>query len=144
MGEGLLSAADWAFRIGEAAVALFFAIAFLQSAYDKIADRQGNLDWLTGHFENSPFAGMVPFLLTLLTFFEALAGLAAVAGAAAAVIGNGEWFVVGAYALCALTLLQLFLGQRLAKDYPGAATIATYFGVLAVGFVMVGAHSLLP
>src|SRR5204863_5122573 len=57
-------------------VSLFLAILFLQSGIDKIVDRQGNLDWLKGHFAKSPLAGMVPFmfgllkLIAFLLFFE--------------------------------------------------------------------------
>ena len=28
----------------------FLAVLFLQSGIDKVTDRRGNLDWLTGHF----------------------------------------------------------------------------------------------
>ena len=34
-------------------VSLFLAILFLQSGFDKIVDRQGNLEWLKGHFAKS-------------------------------------------------------------------------------------------
>jgi uncharacterized membrane protein YphA (DoxX/SURF4 family) len=46
---------------------VFLAILFLQSGIDKIVDRSGNLEWLKGHFANSPLAGIVPALLTAIT-----------------------------------------------------------------------------
>src|SRR5881296_2898150 len=53
----------------------FLAILFLQSGIDKIVDRKGNLEWLTGHFSKSPVAGMVPLLFTVLTIIEVSAGV---------------------------------------------------------------------
>ena len=55
-------------------VSAFFAILFLQSGIDKIVDRRGNLDWLSGHFAKSPLAGMVPILFGILTVLELAAG----------------------------------------------------------------------
>ena len=109
----------------------FFAILFLQSGIDKVTDRKGNLEWLTGHFSKSPIADHVPLLLSVLTGMELLAG--ALNGVCALLI-----FFVGpkgfplpfvAQALAMLTLLALFTGQRLAKDYAGAAGIVPYFVV---------------
>src|SRR5260370_881147 len=51
-------------------VSAFLAILFLQSGVDKIADRQGNLEWLKGHFSKSPLAGTVPILFAALTIIE--------------------------------------------------------------------------
>ena len=56
-------------------VSAFLAILFLQSGVDKIADRQGNLEWLKGHFAKSPLAGTVPILFAALTIIEVAAGV---------------------------------------------------------------------
>src|SRR5713226_4835308 len=56
-------------------VSAFLAILFLQSGIDKIVDRKGNLEWLSGHFAKSPLAGTVPFLFAALTIIEVAAGL---------------------------------------------------------------------
>ena len=45
----------------------FFAVLFLQSGVDKVVDRKGNLAWMEPHFESSPFKGLVPMLLSVLT-----------------------------------------------------------------------------
>src|SRR5207237_3927354 len=55
-------------------VSAFLAILFLQSGIDKIIDRQGNLQWLSGHFAKSPLAGMVPIMFGVLTIIEVAAG----------------------------------------------------------------------
>ena len=118
-------------------VTAFFAVAFLQSALDKIVDREGNLGWLTGHFKNSPLADQVPLLLTLLTFLELAAGGVCALGALISDFSRGGWTIAGiGVMLAALALLALFFGQRVAKDYAGAAVIAAYFAVAMVGLAL--------
>lgn len=112
----------------------FFAVLFLQSGLDKITDRKGNLGWLTGHFEKSPLGGMVPLLLSIITFMEMLSGVASAAAAALIFFVDVPGFPLPFYAtLCStLSLLMLFTGQRIAKDYAGAAGIVPYFLVAIV------------
>src|SRR4030095_16373665 len=55
-------------------VSAFLAILFLQSGIDKIVDRQGNLQWRSGHFSKSPLAGMVPLMFGAVTIIEIAAG----------------------------------------------------------------------
>ena len=61
-------------------VSVFLAILFLQSGVDKIVDRRGNLEWLSGHFSKSPLAGMVPALLIAITILELAAGVLSAVG----------------------------------------------------------------
>ena len=104
----------------------FHGILFLQSAHDKMTDWSGNLGWLTGHFEKSIFKNFVPILLGIITIFELLTGLLSWASIYFTYTQN--YFVgiiAGFFAL--ITLLQLFIGQRLAKDYAGAGALVPYF-----------------
>ncbi|MFT4544926.1 MAG: hypothetical protein ACI9UR_000286 [Bacteroidia bacterium] len=112
-------------------ISVFFAILFLQSGIDKITDRKVNLEWLIGHFANSPLKGMVPFLLTTITVVEVLAGLASLVAVAEMLLFQTYTFAILGTMLSALALLMLFLGQRLAKDYEGAGNLVPYF-ILAV------------
>lgn len=107
--------------------ALFLAILFIQSGLDKVFDWQGNLGWLTGHFEKTFVGGMVPIMLGTITAGELATGFLSAAGiiyflaiGSTAVIFWAS--VVGAASFCAL-----FFGQRIAKDYPGAAVLVPYF-----------------
>ena len=40
--------------LGQMFIAIFLAIAFLQSGIDKILDRKGNVDYFKNQFANSP------------------------------------------------------------------------------------------
>ena len=110
---------------------LFFAIVFLQSGVDKCLDYKGNLGWLKGHFEKSPLASFVPLLLLVLTITELLAGAMNIAGFFFSFGDSANPWGYWAGLLNIAALLMLFFGQRLAKDYEGAKTIAIYF-ILAV------------
>lgn len=120
-------------HITEMLILLFISITFLQSGLDKIFDWKGNLGWLKEHFEKTYLGGMVPLLVSIIMVAEIVTGVLSVAGLYA-IISNSQTSI-GLYAcvLAAITLLMLLLGQRVAKDYPGAFTITGYFIVVIFG-----------
>jgi len=106
---------------------LFMMITFLQSALDKVFDWGGNLAWLKGHFANSPLNGTVPILLAVVLLVELAAGIFCTVGFFQFVLSGASSFAVYGAILSCLSLLMLLFGQRMAKDYAGAMTIAVYF-----------------
>lgn len=113
---------------------LFLAITFLQSGYDKFTDFNGNLTWLNEHFSATFLADKVALALKILLFFEIVAGILCIVGVIEMSISGGMMFGKYGASVSCITLLMLLFGQRLAKDYDGARTIAIYFipAVLAV------------
>ena len=105
----------------------FLAILFLQSGIDKIVDRHGNLEWLKGHFAKSPLARMVPVLLTAITILEVGAGALSAIGCVLIILLNDSTIAFYGAILSAAAVTALFFGQRLAKDYAGAAVLVSYF-----------------
>jgi uncharacterized membrane protein YphA (DoxX/SURF4 family) len=106
---------------------LFLIITFLQSGIDKIADWQGNLGWLKSHFSETPLKNMVPFLLAVVLLTEIAAGtLCALGVYQILMLATYSLALYGAILSC-VALLMLLFGQRMAKDYEGAKTIAVYF-----------------
>ena len=114
----------------------FFAVLFLQSGLDKVTDYKGNLDWLSGHFAKSPLGKNIRFFLLLLTLFELVSGFLQLSSFILLLSAN-SLLVEPAQLICGTTLLMLFAGQRLAKDYAGASTIAIYFGVFLLAYVLI-------
>ena len=108
-------------------VSAFLAILFLQSGIDKIVDRRGNLEWLKGHFAKSPLAGVVPLLVTAITILEIAAGALSAVGCALVILKHDSAVAFYGAALAAVSIIALFFGQRMAKDYAGAATLVPYF-----------------
>lgn len=107
--------------------ALFLAILFLQSGIDKVTDRKGNLEWLNGHFAKSPLARMVPLLLTIITALELGAGALSAAGVVQIVALDAATLAFWGAVLSGVSIVCLFFGQRVAKDYAGAAGLVPYF-----------------
>jgi uncharacterized membrane protein YphA (DoxX/SURF4 family) len=107
--------------------AALLAVLFLQSGLDKIFDRDGNLAWLTEHFSKSPLADMVVPMLTVITVIELAAGAFSALGALVLLFGGGTSLALIGAMFATLALLTLFVGQRLAKDYAGAAVLVGYF-----------------
>jgi diacylglycerol kinase len=105
----------------------FLAILFLQSGIDKVVDRRGNLEWLKGHFAKSPLAGIVPALLTTITILEVAAGALSAVGCVFVILSRDSTVAFYGAAISAVVVLALFFGQRLAKDYAGAAVLVPYF-----------------
>lgn len=103
------------------------AIVFLQSGIDKIVDWKGNLGWLKGHFAQTPIKNLIPFSLGWITLLELSSGITAILGIISLFLSGDKCLATTSAILSAVTFLFLFLGQRLAKDYPGAQTIVIYF-----------------
>jgi hypothetical protein len=120
------------------AVAAFLAILFLQSGIDKIVDRKGNVEWLTGHFAKSPLASQVVPMLGVITVIEVAAGSLSALGVPVLLFtGNRTPAALGAL-LAVAAILMLFFGQRMAKDYAGAAALVPYFVVASGGLGLMG------
>lgn len=113
----------------------FMAILFVQSGLDKVLDYKGNLGYFTDHFKNSPLASTVGLLMPVITLLEVAAGILCAIGSVALANGNTKWAFWGLM-VAALSFLCLFLGQRVAKDYAGALTIATYFVLNVLGLLL--------
>jgi len=107
--------------------AAFLAILFLQSGIDKVVDRHGNLEWLKGHFAKSPLAGVVPALVTAITILELAAGVLSGVGCLALIVLRDSIVAFYGAVISAVATIALFFGQRMAKDYAGAAVLVPYF-----------------
>jgi diacylglycerol kinase len=105
----------------------FLAILFLQSGIDKIVDRVGNLEWLKGHFAKSPLAGIVPAMVTTITILEIAAGALSAVGCIVIIFTRDATMAFYGAVISAVAIVALFSGQRMAKDYAGAAVLVPYF-----------------
>lgn len=114
--------------------ALIVSILFIQSGLDKVFDRRGNIEWLTGHFSKTFLAPLVPLLLSTITVMELAAGVLCAVGIVYFLITSSAVLIFAASVIAALAITALFFGQRIAKDYAGAAILIPYF--LLVGFLM--------
>lgn len=112
--------------------ALFIAVLFIQSGLDKVFDWKGNLEWLTGHFSKTPLAGMVPMMLGTITIMELATGALGAVGIIYFLSAGSLIVIFFSSIVGGASLIALFFGQRIAKDYPGAAILVPYFLLMIV------------
>jgi hypothetical protein len=112
--------------------ALLVAILFIQSGLDKVFDFKGNLEWLTGHFSKTFLRGMVFPMLATITVMELAAGFLAAAGIVYFLATGALSLIFYAAVVGTTSITALFFGQRVAKDYPGAAVLVPYFILLII------------
>ena len=107
----------------------------MQSGSDKILNRNGNLEWLSSHFSNSPLRGLVPLLLNVVTVLEIFAGSCSLIGSFVNLVNGNNMLLTAGLLVAALNFLALFFGQRIAKDYEGAAVLVNYFILNVLGLL---------
>ncbi|MDX2135292.1 MAG: DoxX family protein [Saprospiraceae bacterium] len=121
--------------IAQMAVAAQLSILFVQSGLDKVFDYRGNKSYLTGHFKGSLLDGQVPYMLPVITALEVAAGFVSLAGLFFLFQGNSRVALYGSL-LAMAAFLSLFFGQRVAKDYGGAATLVPYMTFNLIGMAL--------
>ncbi len=112
--------------------AMLVSLLFIQSGLDKVFDWKGNLEWLTGHFSKTFLGGMVPMMLGTITVMEIATGFLSGIGIIYFLINGSLVLIFYASILGAAAVLALFFGQRVAKDYAGAASLVPYFILIII------------
>lgn len=106
------------------------------SAVDKVFDRAGNLGYLQGFFAKTFLKNVVGLLLTLVTLEFWAAALALAAGLVQLLATQERTFACLGAALTGVTMLSLFTGQQLAKDYTGGTTIVPHLAVALAALLL--------
>lgn len=119
-------------------VSAFLAILFLQSGIDKVVDRRGNREYLQEHFAKSPLAGTVAPMFVVITILEVLAGALSGIGCLVLLVTRSPTVALLGAVIAAVNLIALFFGQRVAKDYAGAAALVPYFLLALSGIYLLG------
>jgi uncharacterized membrane protein YphA (DoxX/SURF4 family) len=117
----------------EVLILLFLIVTFIQSGIDKILDWKGNLNFIKDHFKNTPFKNSVPLLLSIILIIEIIAGILMLIGVYQIYTSETKEIALLGVTLSAITLIFLLIGQRLAKDYAGAMSLAVYFIITLLG-----------
>jgi hypothetical protein len=121
--------------------AMFVSILFIQSGLDKVFDWKGNLEWLTGHFSKTFLSGMVPMMLATITLMEIATGFLSAVGIVYFLITGSLNLIFYASVLGAASIVALFFGQRVAKDYAGAAVLVPYFLLMIILMFLTNPYS---
>jgi hypothetical protein len=129
-----------AFYIMQILVSAFLAILFLQSGLDKIIDRRGNRAYLEQHFAKSPLAGTVGPMFVIVTILEVSAGALSGIGCAVLLLTHDSTVAFLGAIVGGVNLTALFFGQRVSKDYAGAAALVPYFLLALTAIYLLAEH----
>jgi diacylglycerol kinase len=129
-----------AFYIMQILASAFLAILFLQSGLDKIVDRRGNRAYLEQHFAKSPLAGTVGPMFVVVTILEVSAGALSGIGCAVLLLTHDSTVAFLGAIVGGVNLTALFFGQRVAKDYAGAAALVPYFLLALTALYLLAEH----
>jgi uncharacterized membrane protein YphA (DoxX/SURF4 family) len=107
--------------------ALFLAIVFLQSGLDKLLNYKTELAWIQQKFSHSALHRYVGLLFFILAIAETISGVFSLSGAFQIFFASeNSLALIGAWC-SSVTMLMLIFGQRVTKDYTGAAALIPYF-----------------
>jgi hypothetical protein len=120
----------------EILILLFFIITYFLSVLEKIADWKGTIAYYKNHFKETVFKNIIPLLLVNVIIFETVTLIFLFLGLYFLVTESSLILAKTSLELSAITLLMFLLGQRLAKDYPGAMNIAVYFILNIIGIYL--------
>jgi hypothetical protein len=135
-----LTSPDIAPYILQILVSAFLAILFLQSGLDKVLDRRGNRAYLEQHFAKSPLAGTVGPMFTVITLLVISAGALSGMGCVVLILTHDSMVAYLGALVGAINLIALFFGQRVAKDYVGAAALVPYFLLALAAIYLLAEH----
>lgn len=116
-------------------IAIFISIVFIQSGLDKVLNRRNNLEYFKVQFSKSIFNKVYPILLSILTILELVGGLILVYGIYFSFAEKTTLWIFYGLVYLAITMIFLLLGQRIAKDYIGAADLVPYFILIILGIM---------
>jgi uncharacterized membrane protein YphA (DoxX/SURF4 family) len=121
-------------------VSAFLAILFLQSGLDKVIDRRGNRAYLDEHFAKSPLARTVGPMFVVITILEVAAGALSAVGCILLLLQRHPTVAFIGAVIGGVNFVALFFGQRIAKDYAGAAALVPYFLLALAGIYVLAEH----
>ncbi|WP_405563955.1 DoxX family protein [Polaribacter sp. Asnod6-C07] len=117
----------------EVLILLFLIITFFLSSVEKLFDWKGNVSFIKDHFKNSPLKNIVPLLLAILLVIEIIASILMMIGIYQIYNSETKEIALLGLELSAISLIFMLIGQRLAKDYPGAMSLGVYFIINLLG-----------
>lgn len=116
-------------------ILLFFAVTYIFSFTEKIIFYNESIDFYKNHFQYTLLKNKVPILIALLLIFEFILSILSIVAIYFLIIHHSSQIAIVSLLISALTLITMLIGQRFAKDYSGAATIALYFLINIIGLL---------
>ncbi|AFM03224.1 DoxX protein [Bernardetia litoralis DSM 6794] len=119
----------------------FLAVLFIQSGFNKVFRWNENWSWLIDYFKGTYLEKPTTPLLVIITIFEVAAGVFSAIGVITLLLTGDIKFAYIGSVLAALNIAMLFFGQRVVKNYDGAADLVGYFILCVISVYILGGLS---
>ena len=106
---------------------LFLGITFGFSAFEKLADYKGTFRYYSSYFKDTFVARLLKWVLPFIIIVEIIVTILYFLGIFQFLIYNEGSLAFIASFLGSLLLLLFLIGQRIMRDYEGAARLGIYF-----------------
>lgn len=127
-------------KVAQVLLTLLLGVLFVQSGFDKVVDSRGNIAYIKSVFSKTFLRPVATVLMLSITFLEVVSGVLAIGGGVLYYQTGQKDVAILAVEMSAITLLLLFTGQRIAKDYAGAAALVPYFLLTIFGLFLFSLH----
>ncbi len=117
-------------------ISMFIGIVMAQSGLDKIFNWEGELEFITEKFSKTALSNFSIIGLIQVTILETLSGLLSLFGSVMVLFYDDESYGIIGLILAAGSFCILMAGQRISKDYDGAASLVPYFLLTMIGLFM--------
>ena len=108
-------------------VLAFLLITFVISVVEKFADWKGTITYISETFQNTFIKSFIKPLIASLVFLEILTVYFVSIGMYELYFYQEKETALLGCAFSCFSILYMLIGQRIAKDYPGATSLTVYF-----------------
>ena len=108
-------------------ILLFLLITFVVSVIEKLSDWSGTISYISETFKNSLIKNFIKPLIAFLVFLEVLTVYFITIGIYQLYIYQEKENALLGSTISCISILYMLIGQRIAKDYPGATSLTVYF-----------------
>lgn len=123
-------------NLAEIFILLFLIITFGISVIEKLTDWKGTISYIEENFKNTFIKNFIKPLIAILIALEVFSLIFLILGAFQLFSTKEKEYALLGCVFSTISILYMLIGQRIAKDYPGATSLAIYFLVSVFGIYL--------
>tara|TARA_B100000809_G_scaffold266794_1_gene331646 strand:- start:18983 stop:19381 length:399 start_codon:yes stop_codon:yes gene_type:complete len=120
-------------HLAELFILLFLIITFGVSVIEKLMEWKGTISYIKETFKNTFVKSFIKPLVGFLLVLEVFSLLFLIIGVYQLFYFEEKTVALLGCVLSIISILYMLVGQRIAKDYPGATSLAVYFLICVFG-----------
>lgn len=114
-------------------ILVFLIITFGISVIEKLSDWKGTISYIEENFKTTFIQKYIKPLIAFLIILESISLLFLISGSYKLFTTEEKGFALVGCLFSTLSILYMLIGQRIAKDYPGATSLGVYFLISVFG-----------